>query len=543
MFSSCKKSADNSKHIPKDATAVFSVDMAAIGKKMAWELLFGSDVFKQMTEKAGKDSSNISDLQHAGIDFMNTFYTYVVADKRSAGGQRVVGLVPLSDAGDWEAYVKKTFPKAQIKTVDKRKEAELAEGMYAGWDDNMLVLMNTVTVQSEMPYDENGNYIAPKADLAQTAAEMDNVFKMNEDNSIISRKQYKELATAGHDMHLWVNYENIMNNYGAGMMGGFTMSSAMMKDAALAAGINFEKGAIKGDMKYYVSAEMKDVMKDLLGKKVDKEMVDRLPANNLNVLAAMSLSPNNLKQLLDKFGLLGMANVALSEQNLTADDVFEAFTGDMVFAMNNFRLEQKKYGYMHYNEDMQEVTDSMTTYDPAMDWIYVMKINKQDKFDKLMQLAMSTGMLTSAGNGSYNLVNAGSMPMQIMVKDKYLAVATGTGANAYMSGANKGQKLHEVAAKEVNDHPFCMFFDIRQMLKAVGPETMDDEADKARFAEVQKLMDNAVFSGGEFKGDAFEYKMLVNFNNKDENSLMQLIQMANRMSEIEKKKEPMTAAR
>ncbi len=542
LFTACKKADDNSKYISKDATAVFSVNMASIGKKMAWEFLFGSDVFKKMTERSGKDSSKMTDLQNAGIDMLNTFYTYVVADQRYSNGQRYVALIPLSDGADWEAYVKKTFPKAEIKSVDKRKEALLAEGMYAAWNEDMLVLTNTAQGKEDMSL-EDGTYVPPAPDLVQTAAEIDNIFKMNKDNSITARKQYNELVKEGHDLSLWINYENIMDNYGAGMMGGFSMSSAMMKDAALTMGFDFEKGAIKGAMKYYVSEELKAATRDLMNGKIDKEIVDRLPASNLDLLTTMNFSPTGLKSMLDKMGMLGIVNVALTEQNLTADDVFESFTGDMAITMNNFKLVQQKHGYSHFNEEGVEITDSMTTYDPAMDWLYVMKINKQDKFDKILKLALGMGVMTDGGNGNYKIAN-GSEGMQITVKDKYLVVSSGEkGAADFISGANKGQKLHEVAAKQVNDHPMCMFFDVKEMLKNVTPETMDDDKERAQFAEIKKLMDNIVISGGEFKGDAFAYEMSVNFINKEENSLMQLLQMANKMSEIEKQKEPVTAAK
>ncbi len=543
LFTACNKADDNSKYIPKDATAVFSVDMASIGKKMAWEFLFGSDMFKKMTEGAGKDSSKMTDLQNAGIDLLNTFYTYVVADQRYSNGQRFVALIPLSDGADWEAYVKKTFPEAKIKTADKRKEALLADGMYAAWNEDLLVLTNTANGKEDMAM-EDGTYVPPAPDLLQTAAEIDNIFKMNKDNAITSRKQYNELVKAGHDLSLWINYENIMNNYGAGMMGGFTMSSAMMKEAAFTMGFNFEKGAIKGAMKYYVSDEMKAATRDLMNGKIDKEIVERLPANNLNLLTTMNFSPMGLKSMLDKMGLLGMINVGLTEQNLTADDVFESFTGDMALTMNNFKLVQQKHGYSHFNEDMVEVTDSMTTYDPAMDWLYVMKINKQDKFDKLLKLALGTGMMVDGGNGNYK-VASGNEGMQITVKNKYLVVSSSEKVSTdFISGANKGQKLHEVAARQVNDHPMCMFFDVKEMLKNVTPETMDSDKERAQFAEVKKLMDNIIISGGEFKGDAFQYDMAINFINKEENSLMQLMQMANKMSEIEKQKEqPATAAK
>ncbi len=540
LFSSCKKTNDNASHIPKDATAVFSVDMGSIGKKLAWEVFFGSDIFKKMSKSAGKDSSNLKDIQNAGVDLLGTFYSYVSSDKRFGGGQHFAMLIPINDKGKWEAYVKKTWPKAKLKAADKRTEGLLDENLYAGWDDNMAIVMNTISKEMEMSAD--GNYIPPVTDEMQTAAEMENSFKMTKANSVADNKQFATLAKEGHDISIWVNYENIMNNYGTGMMGGFTPSAGMLKDAIFTTGLDFEKGAIKGDMKYYVSNELKAITKDLMNGKPDNDMLKRLPANNLDVLAAMNLSPKALKEMLDKFGLLGLVNVGLAEQQLTADDIFDAFTGDIGFSMNNFKIVPKKYGYTYYDDNMQMKTDSTTTYDPEMDWLYVMKINKQDKFDKLMGLATTMGGLQSTGNGTYKA--QGESGPTIIVKDKFLIVSSsGPAAEAYIAGTNKGQKLHEVADKHAYAHPMTMFCDIKQMFAAVGTETMNDKKDAAQFEEVKKLLDNAVLSGGEFKDDAFRYELSINFNNKEESSLMQLIQFANNMAEIEQKqKEPVAVA-
>jgi len=361
----------------------------------------------------------------------------------------------------------------------------------------------------------------------------------------VGNKRFSELEKAGHDISIWINYENIMNNYGTSMMGGFAMSPAMLKDAVFITGIDFDKGAINSDMKYYMSDEMKNVMKDVMSGNTNKELVERLPANNLDILAAMSFSPKALKGALDKFGYLGLMNAGLAEMNMTGDDVFEAFTGDMGFAMNNLKVTQKMVTYSRYDENGTEVPDSTATSDSDMDWIYVLKIDKQEKFDKILQFAISTQIFTSTGPGTYTVKNGGDNSMQITIKDKYLVIANkAETANGFIAGTNKGQKLHEVAAKEVYGHPMTMFFDIKQMLKAVGPENLTNEPnDAAKFAEVQKVFDNVIMTGGEFKNDAFQYQASLNFINKDENSLMQLINMASKISEIKDKPEPVVTAR
>src|ERR1043165_3199282 len=119
----------------------------------------------------------------------------------------------------------------------------------------------------------------------------------------------------------------------------------------------------------------------------------------------------------------------------------------------------------------------------------------------------------------------------LSIDKTYLVAAKSAQAvTAYLQGSNKGQKLPEVAKGNVYGHPSAMYFDVQQMLKNIGPEMMDDPNAASKFSELKKLLNNAVFYGGEFKDNAFTYKMSVNFMNQDENALLLLLDMASRIS-------------
>src|ERR1017187_996193 len=111
LFTACNRMPDHARYIPKDAVAVAGINLKSLGKKIAWNVITGSKLFKEMQkripEKNAKDA--VSGIEKAGIDAMNTFYVYVKTDTRFKGGNRITGLVPLSDASLWEAYVKQTF--------------------------------------------------------------------------------------------------------------------------------------------------------------------------------------------------------------------------------------------------------------------------------------------------------------------------------------------------------------------------------------------------------------------------------------------------
>lgn len=129
LFSACSKIPDHARYIPKDAVMVTGINLKSFSKKIAWNVITGSKLYKEMhariPEKNAQDA--LSGIEKSGIDFANTIYVYAKTDNRYTGGQKVVGLVPLSDAGDWEAYVKKTFPDAAITQHGDRKETSLGD--------------------------------------------------------------------------------------------------------------------------------------------------------------------------------------------------------------------------------------------------------------------------------------------------------------------------------------------------------------------------------------------------------------------------------
>ena len=525
MLGACHSAPDSAQYIPKDAIVVASVDVKALTKKVAWTAITGSKLFEQMQQRMSGSNAAVKDPSQVGVDMMNTMYVYVKTGAANQRGARVTALIPLADAGKWEAYVKNTFPNATITQHGIRKEASLANGIYAGWSPDLLIIMNVInTASNQAAYiaDSTGAAIpqtSASVDLTTLQAEMDNAFNTTKDNSLIQNDHFKKLQQEGHDISFWLNYDQVMQQGMPGMMGGLSLANSFWKDAALTAGFDFDKGKISGLMHYYTSSDMKDLGKDLGSADADKGMLDRLPKQNLDMLMSYHLSPKGTKAMLDKAGVLGLVNVALAQQNMDADYVLDAFTGDMALVLNDFNMQTTNTG---------DTLAGINSYRPVFNGLYVLKINKKENFDKLLGLAKNNG-LVQIGTNTY------AMPLSlsdsiILVTDNNYAVVTNKAANAtaYLQGSYKAQQMP--AAADAYGHPFAMFFDVQQIGKAVDPSMSHSQSDIAKINEAKKLLSDISMNGGAFKNDAFEYNISVNFMNRDENSLLQLIDFATRVN-------------
>ncbi|MEI8278248.1 MAG: DUF4836 family protein [Bacteroidota bacterium] len=542
VFSSCHSVPEHANYIPNDAVVVVSLDTKELGKRIAWSAITGSPLFKAMQKRAGNETAT-KDIENAGIDALNTFYLYIKNDKRFNNGNSVTALVPLSDAAKWETFVKKVVPNISFKQLPKRKEAKLADGMYAGWNDHLLIIMNVIP----NPQDYYTNSITDSAvvtstdhpiDEVQVSAEMENSFNISKENALTQNIRFTKLQKEANDISLWINYDQVMSQYLASgltnMMNGISLSNILWKDGAFAAGINFQKGRISSKMLYYTSDEMKEIGKDFSEKNLDKDMLDRLPKRNLDMLFTFHLSPKGTKSILDKIGLLGFLNLTLSSQGLTVDDILGAFTGDMVATMNDFSIQKNQ----NVVENDPDDGNAKTTFQPNLNFLYALKINNKENFNRLLQFAISNRILKPLGNNIYHLYSndIDNSYIEIITDNNYIVFSNkAENATAFIANSNKGQKIPDIANKEVYGHPLGIYLDMQALMQAVNPSMNLGKGDSLTMVESKKLLQNITFNGGKYSNNAFEYHMNINFMNKSENSLIQILDMVMRINDESKK--------
>ncbi len=526
LVSSCSSPIpDHARYIPKDAVATAGVNLKGLSKKIAWSMITGSKLFKEMQdripEKNTKDAMN--GIEKAGIDFINTLYVYVKTDNRFTGGNRITGLVPLSDAGQWETYLKQVFPQAAITQHGDHKEASLGRDMYVGWNKKVLIVMNTIDGDRSDKPSSGG--------VADMSAEMDNAFNVSSANSIKGNKHFTDLELEGHDVSFMLNYDQMMTQMSGNMAEkiGVSLQNTMWKDAALTTGFDFVKGKITGDMHYYMP-NMKDIGAELGSTNIDKGLLDRLPGQDMDMFLGMHLSPKAIKAILEKMSMLGTANVGLSTIGLSVDNVLDAFTGDMAIVMNDFSLVTEKE-----TDNFMGQTVVHETQKPRLSLTYVMKINKPAEFQKLVKLAKDQH-LPEMGDGFVIPIDAHDSVYILMNNEYAVAGNNYAKADGILKGTLKDSKMNEAASGTVYGHPTSFFLDVQQMLRNIDPAVSHNAHDSVMINESKKLIKNISFSGGAFTNDAFAYHLDINFMNTEENSIINLMDYGMKMNDADKLK-------
>jgi hypothetical protein len=527
LFGACGRVPDNARFIPDDAVAVAGINLRSLSKKIAWNLITGSKLFKEikrrMPEKNAGDA--IIGIENAGFDVTNTFYVYTRPDERFSGGNLVAGLIPLSDAVAWEAYIKLVFPDVAIVQREGRKEAALGAGMYVGWSSNLLIIINATAADDDEESDRKSN----PDEVAVIIAEMDKAFKVPATNSIIHNKRFSGFESHNYDLSFYLNYGSMISGYGGANsleIGGLSLSSAMWKDAVITAGFEFKKGKITGAIDYYLPSKVEEATVDFGAVEADKEMLRRMPKEDIDMLLSMHISPSGVRALLEKTGLFGITNVGLATQGLDVDYVLDAFTGDMAVMMNDFSLiaeiETDPFmGQMMAHKE-QKANMSMT---------YAIGINKKENFSKLLEFAKGGGMLPTKNGYVLPLTTTDSV--HLMMDDKYAVISSKRKyATGFLEGAFKGSKMKNAVRSKVYGYPFSLILDMNQLFKEVDPAISSSPRDSAIIAESKKLLDNVSLNGGKYINSAYKFDLEINFLNRDENSILELIDFGMRMNDI-----------
>jgi hypothetical protein len=266
---------------------------------------------------------------------------------------------------------------------------------------------------------------------------------------------------------------------------------------------------------------------------VDADMLRRLPAPGLNMAAGYHLSPAVIKMMLEKLNLSGMANLALMSQGITMDDALGGFTGDMVLAINNFRIDTRPQEIDSATQAEYGLTP-MNISRPAADFVFALKIGDKAKLGKLMALFGKSGLMQQTAPNTYTIpgtTNGGTL----VIGDKYVAASTNqASAQAFLK--EHAGAMPDAVHQEISGHPFGIWADIRSFLGS-GQATGSGPADSAALAVVRSTFTTFSVKGGEMKNDANEYKMTLGLASKDENSLVQLLHLAQQLAVIKSKKD------
>jgi hypothetical protein len=523
FLSSCSSTDSNTKYISKDAIGVLSINTTQLAKKVAINAISGSPILQDMLKKAGSDTAAL-DIEKTGIDPLNVFYIYGLADQRLSGRSKFMMIIPLKNAANFKAFIKEKFPEAVFSQKGKLNFVKFNANICMGWDEK------TAIASAATPnYDEwNSLPSAAPVDMVTIMTEdIEKTFSLDKEQSLANNPKFATLQKENHDISFWLNYEGFMNGMPQEQVGtaGMILASQknLLKDIYVAGGLDFEKGKIVSDATYYFNPAIKGISEALEPTSINNDLLKRVPGQQMNLMMSYHFNPKGLIKVLETMNVLPLAASGLKEYGLTLDDVTKAFTGDFLLAVTDFSVASESKSYT-----MNGVSINQTAPVPSFKASLSFKINDKPSFDKIMQVVVSNELMSNPTPGVYTLSSFATL----VTNGEYAAVSNdATVASAFMQPGNSKFDI----PSDVKNQPYGFYADIKNSVKSIPLDLIYGKEDTAVFHDGRLLLESITAYGGKLESDHTKFHFEILFQEKGENSLMQLIKFSQKVAEAEMK--------
>lgn len=499
-LSACKSDTDGLNYIPKDALGVFSINLKSLSQKIAWSALSDSRVLKELAN-SGKEKA--FDINATGVNPFANIYAFGLPDQRLESKFKFLLVLPLKDKNKFEQYLNETFPLA--KTVKENNKTFFVIDDYScfSWDDHIAI----------GAFSSPSEYDLVNADELQVILKQDILksFSLEKEQSLSNEKIMNDLQKESNDFSFWFNFESFtqampqdeMNPAGAIL----SNQKNLVANTFLTGGLNFKKGKIEIDGKYFYNSSSKKLAEIFTDVKYKEDLIDYIPGNQLNLLAHFQINPNGFAALIDSIGMMPLTKLALKETGLNSNQVFNLLEGDFLFTIVDFNFE-----------DLSEnLSDKMSgkSGTPFFQSAVTFFVRDKASADSILNQAVNSKLMTKSKSGTFHFGN-----YYLVMKDKYVVISQEEQTAVELAGSMVENTKWKLPA-EIKNTPFGMFIDVKNTTR----DFISFMPNSEEGIRVLKLIDNITLSGGKVNGPYSDYHINISLQNKEENSLLQLIHL------------------
>lgn len=507
FISSCTSSTPKqTKYIPKDASVVFSINPKKLSDKLSDSKISLDSLMRSAFSEDTAMALTANDIATSGIDVSKDIFLFVNQSGSIMSGSTVTtGVVAVLDkTSDFEAFLKKKTPGAQIKKEKDFSYATVKGSSAIGWTDD-IVIMSNVSGYNMQTGEQTGNAEAAHQQLVT-------LFAQKEEASLASVKQFKDANDGKADMFFWSNSNGALSSI---PMIGMSKASDLFKDTYTAGNINFKSGEVEMDMKSYPNEAFKDTLKKYAGPKVDMDLLNKYPGA-VNSFALFSFDPKIIVAILNFAGVSQTADQFLANLGFTLDDITQAFKGDFAVIVSN--VNQAPPG-----DTPGSKVNAKIVIDAA--------IGNKASYDKIVAALAKKGLMVQKGNQYVPQFMADDAGMNMYTDAKNIVISTDAALlQQYVGGSGKATLPSGVGDK-VKGTSVAFYVDIASILNSMPVDSsatgMIDNA-KQTFKDVILTSDN--YSSNSISGHGELHTV-----NEKENSLATLAKYFGSLSETMKK--------
>lgn len=498
VFASCKEETHRLElYIPKDASSVFTVDVAAIKNKIVSSGITIDSLANLFSEHNNKNDLKWNDIENSGIDLAQTIYIFSKeTNSIQQGKTRSGGLVAeVSDAKKLESFLKKQSAAA-VSSGTGYKYILIDDNAVAGWTDDVLII-STVNSVEHMANDDT---------LSQQ--QLTALFAQKESGSLASFDGFNDIMAKPGDIHFYTNTSAGLN---AAAIPGMSQLNTLLEDSYSEGVVNFEKGKIEATGETHYNKIIANMVDKNPPGQIKMDMIKKYPGT-LTGFGVVSFNPKLLIEILHYLGFDVMADSFASSIGFTTNDVINAFSGDIA-VMFSSRADQAT----------KEFRPNISGF------LLNLGIGDRAAFDKVFTGLLNKELLTKKG-GTYQLGLAGGHGFVIGTGNNNLLIASSDGLiSSYQSSSSNTATLPGGIEKQINNKSMALYIDLNKLTQnKPGKDTSNKtyQADASYTNNVakaaQETFKNFIASAYKDNGKTFKSNFELNFVNANENSLANL---------------------
>lgn len=511
FFSSCSKTNKQGRYIPAAAGFVMIVNGDALQAKLPWEEIKKNDWFKKMSTDSSMPAfakSILDNPENSGVNVKSDLILFIVKD--SMGSYTAV-----------EGFVKDEAKLKQFITSANKEAKESSKDGYTYFADEQssigynkerfVYTINTpqmaamkMPMQMDTTFGQGMQELKNKRDMNVITAA---VIAQKEEGSLAANEKFTTLVSGKNDACFWVNAQYLATLPNLSGMAAAVDITKLYNGAITAGTLNFNNGKIDVDLTSYAGKEMTELYKKYNGSSIDKAMVSNIPSQNVAGLFAFNFKPEGIKEFLKLLNLDGFANLGAGQVGFTLDDFIKANRGDILIAVTDVKSESPL---------------------GSANVIFATSINDKTSFNKIIDAGKKVGGPMLGDNPMVEKLAYNS-------NDKYFVFSNNKSvADAYLAGTSK-QSFSFL--DKISGGPFGGYVNFKYIFEAMKPSVnADDSLALAGYAATQKMWDNLLISGGNFKEGGITQHWEINLIDKNTNSLKQLNGYLGTMADLEEKK-------
>jgi hypothetical protein len=342
-----------------------------------------------------------------------------------------------------------------------------------------------------------------------STADVKKLFELKDNETLIgSNESFKEAAGQSYDATVWFNIEKLSaSNAQAAMVMGVT--GVNNKGTAFALGFTFEKGKILVNADYTGNEEINKLNDKIANESVKGGILKNIPIDKTSAGFSFSLNLEGLFGYLKEKGLLGEVEGSLKELGLTADDITKAISGDVFGVVGKVNFDGK-------SNDVPEFVISIglkdkKAFEKVLDAVNSKQRGALSKKDNVYEIAGGMGFLVVKDDAAYITMNAG-------IKE----------------GINKGDSKLKGELKEQATKNASVVYADKNLSDAWVSSKAYKETSFGKVFGDKFPFEGGIAKIGKMKNKRAKTEIEISMRDKGQNSLLVLIEMGKKMSEVEK---------